>query len=516
MGVREVLRAAPLPLALEYLKAPHEVMRRRASERRIKLYRDNCEQVLRSELETLVANPAVRQRMQPFLRLAGSMALFKRITDEVARPVYAQHPVRKIEAEADQEALNALATEGKLNQKMDLACRLTEADNASFVMPRYVPRLKRLVIDVAASGRVTVIEDPDDPTRELAVIVDSSVRLGGKTLPCHVFWDDAETFRFLPDGMVVPLDGEISRQHGLGRIPIVGIHKHERSGCYWDSTSGADKVDGQVAIAFLVTQLMRLHHTQGWRQLVFQGEVGEVPPEQILDPESAIVAPTGTSVTTFDLSTDPANYLKTIEQIITIVAANHGLNRERLNQKSTSLNDEAGLLERRAESIQVFERAEQDVFEVLKLVSQEHHDPKRRISATATMTIDFGEVAARVDRLTQLKIREEEERMGLRSRLDDIMEDQPEIRSIKDAEAEYLTNLQVRAWRVERERALNAPHDIDGQGPGQSAQANGAMGSAVRDGQMSRDEARQAASGRSGDPGRLKAIAGRVLKGATQ
>jgi hypothetical protein len=99
-------------------------------------------------------------------------------------------------------------------------------------------------------------------------------------------------------------------------------------------------------------------------------------------------------------------------------------------------------------------------------------------------------VSSKGDRETQLKVREQERHMGVRSVLDDVLEDNPELGSDREAARKFADGkLEEEAWYVERRRSLNISGDAGPSNPGQTPEQNGAMGPKVRDGQMSRDEA---------------------------
>jgi hypothetical protein len=113
--------------------------------------------------------------------------------------------------------------------------------------------------------------------------------------------------------------------------------------------------------------------------------------------------------------------------------------------------------------------------------------------------VDLGQLFNRVDRETQLRIRREECSRGLRSRVDDVLEDNPEYGGDRAlALAHLVEKSEEESVVVAKQRALNMPADADGENMGQNPSANGAMGPRVRDGEMSRDEAAERAE--NGDP----------------
>lgn len=494
MGVRSVLGEVPERYAASVINSAGEKLRRRRAQVRVDLYNDNVEPILLEEITAKFKEPAVRLRLQPFLRTASCQSVFKRIVNEISRPVYAISPVRRVTPDGDQQTFDELALSSRLNQSMDNLCRLAHACGTAWLYVRNNPRLG-VVLDIITPNSVTVIPDPDDPTRELALIYDRVVRSEqdyvdefGRTLKrekiVKVYWDDEVTFDLDTDGSgnAAGLLAEPVK-HGLGRMPFVAVHTVPRwGGRYWNETAGNDLEAAQLAVSLLTALTLKLHKSQGEKQIVVQGDIHGFPKDQILDSEGAVVAPEGTNVTTLDLSTSADHYLKSMEEIRSSVAANHGISRERLNQNSTSTVTDVGLNERRADAVKIMAEAERQVFDLLRAVTGS-------ISKDATFKVDFGDIGLRADPKGTLELWKEMRSMGLRSVLDDIKALNPEIRTDEDAWTELEDNMLAEAEYVVKRRALNIPADASVDKPGQSPQANGAMGPAVRDGQITRDEA---------------------------
>jgi len=145
-----------------------------------------------------------------------------------------------------------------------------------------------------------------------------------------------------------------------------------------------------------------------------------------------------------------------------------------------------GLMEERAEAVKMMQRVEEDLFEVLKMVSIDRGLP---IPEDATIKIDFPELISKYDRKTELEIADIERKAGLRNFLDDIKRLNPEIRNNSEAEAEFVANIKINTEAYQLLRELNLSSDADAEDPGKSAEENGAKGPAVRDGEMSKDAA---------------------------
>ena len=492
MGLLEQLRARPAKVACAFLHSSAEVERRKVMQRRVLLYRDNAEGVIRAEVARIFSSPEVRAKLCAFARVGNTQSIFKRIINEISRPVYSVPPVRTLST--GQAPFDLLSAEVRLNEKMNLACRLANACNAVFLMTRYVESLGRMLIDVITPDQRTVIPHPDDPLTELAIIYDRDVYLSsGEHVTHHVYWDAERTFEIDEHDNMVPGS---QRVHGLPMLPFVALHRQERWACYEDTTTGEDRVNAQLQASILGMLAFRVLKVQGFKQVVFMTpNGGGIAKGQVLDEESALVLADGATATTLDNKSDASNYLALQESVKNDAAANSGLSKQRLNMSDLGADesDDTSLHEQRAEAVQMMRDAELRQFEVMKMVSREHADPSLRLPDDARMTIDFGEVSFRADPKGTLELWQTMRKMGVRNILDDIKTLNPEIRSNDEAKREAQENLDLEGWFLEVRASRNIPVDQTVDAPGQNAATNGAMGPAVRDGRMPPPNGRPAA-----------------------
>lgn len=474
MGVRSVLKTDPVRLLRAQVDSREEVLRVMRSRSRRLMLEDNGEQVIKQVINKTFTDATVKSRVFAYASMARSCALFKRIVHELARPIYIVPPVRSVTPDDDQRRFDAIANTGKLDVVMDNATRLAIAQNTAFVMARYGgERLDRLVLQVIPADTSHVIPDPEDPLEPLGFAYDYQVLLrDGSAVIWRNYWDDEETWSVDHNGnLATPIV-----RHELGRIPVTAIHAAPRYSEFWNMTSGDDMVEGDNACSLLTMLSVRKLKARGFRQLVLQGDMVAFPKSQVWDEESAIMAPEGSSVIELGQEADAANYMAMIDSITRTVAANHGISRARLNQESTGTASDIGLMEQRAELLKVTRYAEQDLFEVIKVVSRAFGDD-RTLSAEATMkSIDYGEVTQRTDPQTDLAVWETKRRRGIANVLDQIKYENPEIRTNAEAWEELERNLEAESQYVRRIRELNMPMNADVENPGKTPEENGADG----------------------------------------
>ena len=507
MGVRDVIGRDPADLIRELLGNPVEQQRRRRAHRRTCLYREDGERIIKEEIAQIFEDPNVRDRLGRFARVAGgSQSIFRRVVDLWARPTYATPPVRRVTPASAQAAYDQVVLGARLNKRMDLALRLTDACTAVALFGRYVERHQKIVVDILTPDMVTVVADPDVPTEALAVAYDRPVlyREGWKT---HiVYWDDVETFELDAERYIVKGS---QRAHGHRRMPFTWMHRRERWGGFWEATDGNALESAHLQTVLLNMLAMRLLKAQGFNTLFFQtDDLSQLPKGMTLDEEGAMVGGADTSVQPLQLKTDADHYLRMLDAVKVDAAANRGVSRARLNEDEAQGSSDVGLQEERAEGMQIAYAAEQDLFDVLKMLSAESDAP---IPDDATLELDFGDLASRTDRLKELEILTQEWNRGLRPMLAEVKRMNPEIRDDAGAFDRFLENITSNSRLNEIVASRNMSQ---GGGPARTPEQNGAMGPAVRDGKMSGDQAaqaaRQPAKPTKMDPKQLRELARRI------
>lgn len=470
------------------VNSPVETLRRQLARRRICLYRDDFEAVLQEQLGIIFRDEAVRLRFFRLARLAGATSFLKRISDEVARPIYATPPIRRARKigtktdtrmrtlDADQTKFNALSKRIGLNRTMDLAARLVVGCAPVFLIGRYIQD-DGPTLDVATGDCVSVIPDPRKRTRALAIAYEQAPGL-------WLVVDDKRSFAVSKSGLASE-----PTEHTLGRMPVVEIHRRGRWGSYWD-TQGQDLEVAALQMMFIDAVILKKHKSQSHIQLAFTGDSDGIVKSQVLDEESILMINGQGQLTPIDLQADPSGLLKTKEALEKSVAAAYGLSVARLNQEKDGTDQP--LNERTAEIMTVMGEAEEDAFDLLQRLSKAG-PPESALSDGLDFACDYRAMSHRMDPMQELAYWKELRSNGLRSIVDDAFALNPELDNEDAAWEEIGRNMADEAVYIGQRRALNIAEDANVNEPGQSAKTNGAMGPAVRDGKMSRDQAASAA-----------------------
>jgi hypothetical protein len=471
--------------------SPVDTLRRQLARRRLLLYRDDFEAVIQEQLGIIFRDEAVRHKFYRLARLAGASSFLKRISDEVARPVYATPPTRRIRpaatkpdprnrsSDAEQIKFNDLAKSVGLNRSMDLAARLIVACAPVFIIGRYIED-EGPTIDLATGDCVSVVVDPRKRTRALAIAYEQAP---GR----WVVVDDKRAFTVANGGLASTV-----QPHDMGRIPVVEIHRRGRWGTYWD-TQGQDLEVAALQMMFIDAVILKKHKSQSHIQLAFAGDSDGIPKNQIADEDSILMINGQGNLTPIDLQGDPSGLLKTKEVLETSVAANYGISRSRLNQGKDATDQP--LNERTAEILSIMGEAEEDTYDLLQRLSKAGESP---IVDGLHFAVDYRAMSHRMDPMEELAYWKELRANGLRSIVDDALALNPELDTEAEAWEEITRNMADEAVYITQRRALNIADDASVETPGQNPKTNGAMGPKVKSGEMTRDEA--AAQAKDGPP----------------
>lgn len=487
----------PLTSVRDAIEAKDERIRKESAKIRERLYRDDYKDLLRRRVGEVFNELATRAGLEPFIPFVGGSAFLKRIADELGRALYARPPVRRLLARdgskvatGQQDALCRLNEEMQTDDRMDTVARLLTPSRSAGLFPRYVNG-RGMRLDVLTPSMVTVVPVPSSPLEELAVIYDAAYDSDGRVTR-RVVWDDKRSFAI--DGNSRQVADAV--EHDFGLIPVYMVHHRGRVGTYWDTTTGEDLVAETFFEMLLDLITVRKLKAQSHLQLVYTGDSEGFYKDQVTDEHSVLMAGGQGSLSLINLESNPDALIRTKEASATAVAANYGVSRDRLNQKTGTPGDDVALQERVAELARVMVGAERGVFRILKQVSREH--PEYKLDQDLELSVDLGQVHNRVNRKDQLEIRREEMRQGARSIVDSILEDNPELGGDRWLAMEHVREKareNAEAWLYIR--AGNMSLETSYEDPGLTAQQNGANGPAVRDGKMTRDEAaKQATEGK--------------------
>ena len=388
--------------------------------------------------------------------------------------VYAQPARRRVKA-AGQKALDAFVQRTALDMLMREANRFTVGLNDVFVGVRTrVARDGRRepVVDIVTPDAFTAVPDPADPRREVAIILDAKPSTSSRDDdPHYVMWDDEYVSWLDRQGRLIP---STKRLNPYGRIPGVIVRRAKPHDRLLDMDSGRDIVDAQLAVVLL--NVMMVHGQKvGTKVPYATGDMANTGRGQTMDHTRMTHFEEGVSPGVLDLGHDPKTLIDSARSVIAQLAANYDIPEDvySLTHDATSGFDRQlkreGLNERRTEQVPLFREAEHDLAQIAAVVCEKDGAGEFAFDPT-DFACDFGEVRTPQEPTALLGWRKEAKAQLLRTSIDDILEDNPDL-DREGAEAKFLENLAWRAREVELQRALNMPADPTDAGA--SPEANG-------------------------------------------
>lgn len=469
LDVPTIVQEAVTPL---FKAMGSDALRRDEMRKRLDFYRDKGRPHVEAAVRDVWKDPEIQADHLAMVPFSDWHNLTKKVA-RISATVYAQPARRRVAKTADQYAAFCRATRPDLKLREGNRFVGVTNDAFAFVGKRKCRDKVIPTLTVLTQEAFTVVEDPHDPRVAIAVILDSKPGgIGVKDSdPHHVLWADDVVALLDRAGQYIS-----HKKNPYGRIPGALIHRAEPVDRVLDPDTGRDIYGAQLAIALLEVMKMRGHKV-GTKVPYATGDMATTAHGQVMDHTKLTKFEEGVSPGVLDLGYDPASIEASKKSVIAQLAANHDIPEDvySMTDSPTSGYDRqlkrVALDERRAEQIPIFREVEHELAEVGALVAAEcdeefRYDPK-------DFRVDFGEVRTPQEPVAQLSWRKEAKAQLLRTTIDDLMEDNPDL-DRDDAETRFQEILAWRAKEVELQRALNMPRDPTD--PGATPEENGAQG----------------------------------------
>lgn len=346
-----------------------ELERRAMAERRIDVYRDDWESILREEIHTIFK----RKNAVEIVKVCDtSNNPLKRIIDETST-IYDDPPRWKFAEGAPEDTADTwemIQRQAKARVVMPELNRMTQLCNDSFFY--VVPKGKRLTYWVVTPKDMIAWQDPDDPTSPLAVLL----RVGMQDTPGQterwIYWS---RHRDTPRWQVLDTQGRVIREgENPYRDPddptqpiLPGVLYHRRwpTDGLWDSTTGHDLYRVTILMGLMETWVNHLLRTDAVMQKWASGQLDTEAPQPAGGPNTVMQfrSPSGEPVNVGQFSSQ-ANWdgiMKVIARKLENALNNHGLSLADLQlqgspQSGFSLRvRKEPLLEARKRQIPIFE-----------------------------------------------------------------------------------------------------------------------------------------------------------------
>ncbi|MEE9586220.1 MAG: hypothetical protein V3W09_04890, partial [Nitrososphaerales archaeon] len=299
--------------------------------------------------------------------------------------------------------------------------------------PQFEPHFEFLVHTPAW----TVVETSKaDFLRPIAFYYPVYAEIKGKEQQVLVYWSVTEHYFIDRLGEKHPIGNNKEMTNPYNRLPISVLRFKSGMDFWgdgmWDLVDGNEEVSVQFAnLAF--TGLFQAHGQPVAINMNLSGEY-ELGPDRPIKAENAQKGP-GQQDSSFHFESADAPITEIREMIdwmAAILQATKGLSpdefvvQSKIQSGVAKIMDSAGIQETREDEQQVLENTEHDIFNTMRVI-QNIEEPSKKIADDAEFSIHFAE--PKVIKTTDEKIKEREGgiKLGYMSRVDIILEDNPEM-----------------------------------------------------------------------------------------
>lgn len=433
-------------------RAQAEKGRRRDAENRRAILEDDWRDLLVAKLRTVYQSEEIFNDLLPLISTEHNA--FKRIVKELST-VYQWGALREW-AGADQNALaTMLYEEADVDATLEVANLYLNGLRDLVLIPQVVDGRMRL--DVVTPERLSVIQNPQDPTSIVALFWE---RCCGQTsiLPTTVYetlYADEEIWRvYDTQGRIVD-----EWEHGLGGLPAIPVHAEKRLDSFWMPEPMGDVVDATFTIGILLTLLLRLQKWQSEKQITFSGPISDIVKGTALGAHSVLGTSKGAGAfSLLELQADPEFYIKGINARLGWIAQQHGMAADVYTLSSSASSGfefrlkRLPLLEQRAKQIKIWTRVERQLWPLMAKLAQREHPLLFRVDPTQPLTVRMHDEPGVEDPLVQQRVYREAIADGMMSQVDALMDKYGLTREQAFARAKQIS--EERAIWIEQVRAM--------------------------------------------------------------
>jgi hypothetical protein len=391
--------------------------RKKDVERRISHYRDDYYTYISDLLyKQFAKDPA--NWMKPLID--DSLNVYKFVINQLY-DLYRTEPIRKVGNGTENDPVwQAIVDNLQYDCIMDLSQKLAGA--ATGVVIYVVPWEKKIRLDVITPDKITVIQNPDNPSEAVAVIfevnledtswspmvqatpVSNSTGAIGEKLQYYIYWDVFGRHMLfdnhlrtvaIPDNPDNINPFKDPTRPGRTILPMVICTPTYVDQAIWDKTTGKNLVSAQEQIGIYATLLNYYTKMQSFKQPYITGNVDvQMSDDVILDPSTVLKAlGDGAQIGVLDMQGDLIAFSKNLDNKIERALNQEGLSLEDFKQTGDAPSGYARRIKRlpleefRARQEKIWRVYEKELFEVIRIVNNASNTAK--ISETAEFSIVY-------------------------------------------------------------------------------------------------------------------------------
>lgn len=429
--------------------------------KRLDYYKGDQLDRLDKVLATQFAHPERLRLQKQFTNIT------RRIINEVS-VVYKTPPQRKLLQKGNPlkgpklEAYQKMLEGAKMDAVMKKVNRYTNL--LSTVGVQAVWRNDHLELDILTPDYLNVVQDPRDPTRCAAVIIEQSfadtVALDTPGNPygankLYIAWTPKQHQVFNEQGIT---RDDLANKDGVnpyGLIPIAWFRDSYPDGYFWNE-SGADLINAQDLINVKLTELNQLIKMQSFSIPVL---VGTAPKEGLtIDPSNYIEIPLADAIDKGQpdfkfVSPNPKinELLEAIKEDVRRIADDWGLSMSSFKLEGGAASglslkiQNVRLIERREDDVELYQGYEKDLFRIMRAVHNEHCPVGEEIPEDAELSVNFAELEFPEDPTAEDARWITRINQGVRNRAQWLMAIDPDIKTEEEAEKILMKNQELNA-----------------------------------------------------------------------
>ena len=436
--------------------------RKREASKRLDLYKG--EQLLHVEdaLKKQFAHPERIRLQTEFTNIV------KPIINQVS-VVYKKPAIRQLKNKAGDplegsgaDAYSDMVTKSRLDAMLKTVNRRATLLNTVGVQAVWNEELDGVRLDIWTPELLNVVQDPKDPTKAAAVIMEQSFQdtvtdsvqenaWGSKNL--FITWTPDFHMVFDANARAIPELANEDGENPYGIIPVAWFRDDWPERMFWNEGTD-DLINAQIQVNVKITELNNLIKMQSFSVPVI---IGDNPKGNVsVDPSNFISIPLsdasqhGTPDFKF-VSPDPkiAELIDAIKESITRIAFNWGISPDQFRLSGTPSSGFAlrlqnlRLIERRQDDVDLYAVWEQDLFNVMRTVWNTHVQASRKIPEDAVMAINFAELDFSEDPMLEARHWDELIRAGVKNRAQWQMSIDHDIKTVDEAVERIKENREI-------------------------------------------------------------------------
>lgn len=436
-----------------YIDNGKEKQRKLRAAERQRLYQCGGDDQMARMVDKVFEDPDVREFREQFLEFTKHNNVLRRVTGEVAN-VYslpAKRTVGKLPAmpaetsDAErarfEKETDALAEENRRYREVQRLARQDEVmpliDQWSFLQRtlavgarmRATPRGDlEPMIDVVTPATLSAVRDPIEPGLCVGLIFENDLQVvDGAEAPKWTVWTDHEMFQINGLGQVMT---DHVKEHGYGRMPYVLFTLEPPAGRLFDEDTGQDLVAAHKLSWFLWC-LAAKEAKSSTLQLALLGDISRALRNQADDSQRALLLPEGVVPQLLNRFSEFGKFAELARDVYETTASNYGVASSVLRNdpsESAAARDRLRLplREQRLRRQIPFRELERQLAEILSIVVKQ--DGRADLAYTTEgWRCDFADPQTPLGEKEQLEVDEKKIQMGMTSRTEVLMRQNPDI-----------------------------------------------------------------------------------------